>query len=166
VTTGPPSAWHLAQLNIGRLRAPIDSPVVADFVNAIAAVNDAAERSPRFVWRLQSNSGNATDIQLFDDPQTIVNLTVWESIEALHSFTYSRIGMHAPVLARRREWFEHMDQAYLVLWWVPAGHIPTTQEALARLGHLRAEGPSPHAFTFKQPFAPPEAEPAAARTHL
>jgi len=156
VTNGRPPAWHLAQLNIGRLRAPIDSPLVADFVNAIAAVNESAERSPGFVWRLQSDSGNATDIQLFDDPQMIVNLTVWESIEALHVFTYSRTGMHAPVLARRREWFEHTDQAYLVLWWVPAGHIPSTQEALARLEHLRAEGPSPHAFTFKQSFPAPE----------
>jgi len=131
------SRWHLAQLNVGRLCAPAGSPLVADFFAAIAAVNAVADRSPGFVWRLQSSSGNATDIQLVDDPQMIVNLTVWESVEALHAFTYTRGGAHAPIFARRREWFEHTPDATLVLWWVPAGHIPSEREALDRLQHLR-----------------------------
>ena len=153
--TAAASRWHLAQLNVARLRAPTSDPLIADFMAAIDAVNAAAERSPGYVWRLKSDSGNATDIQLFNDPLTIVNLTIWESVEALHAFTYGRNGLHAPVMARRREWFHHMDEAYFVLWWVTTGHVPTPAEAVERLELLRTAGPSPRAFTFKQSFAPP-----------
>ena len=156
MTAGGNARWHLAQFNVARLRAPTSDPLIADFMAAIDSVNAAAERSPGFVWRLKSDGGNATDIQLFNDPLTIVNLTVWDSIESLRDFTYGREGMHAPVMARRREWFHHMEQPYLVLWWIPVGHIPLPQEAVERLEQLRVEGPSARAFTFKQPFQPPE----------
>jgi hypothetical protein len=131
--TAAASRWHLAQLNVASLRAPTTDPLLADFMAALDTVNAAADRSPGFVWRLQSDGRNATDIHLFNDPHTIVNLTVWESIEALRAFTYGRDGLHAPVMARRREWFHHMEQPYLALWWVPAGHIPEPAEAVERL---------------------------------
>lgn len=146
------TAAHLAQLNVARLLAPLDDPSIADFVGALDRINALAEASPGFVWRMQSDSGNATDIRVDQDPLLIVNLSTWVSLEALFEFTY-RTG-HSKILARRRDWFERMDDAHLVLWWVPAGHRPSLAEAMAHLGRLRREGPTPHAFTFKQRFPP------------
>lgn len=145
--------WHIAQLNVGRTVAPLDSPALADFVADLARVNALADAAPGFVWRLESDSGNATDIQVSDDPRFIVNMSVWSSVEALFEFVYRTA--HTAVMARRREWFERPAAAYQVLWWVPAGHQPTTQEALARLELLRRQGPSPQAFTFKQRYPAP-----------
>ena len=142
---------HLAQLNVGRLRAPMDDPTIDDFRTNLEPVNALAEASPGYVWRLQDDSGNATGIKLFDDDLEIVNLTVWESIEALADFTY-RSG-HVELLRRRREFFEAPTQSILCLWWISEGTIPTVEEALARLEHLRAHGPTPTAFTFRHPFA-------------
>lgn len=150
---------HLAQLNVARLMAPLNDPSIADFVGALDRINALAEASPGFVWRLQSDSGNATDIRVEQDPLLIVNLTVWESVEALFDFTY-RTG-HNRIMARRRDWFECMEAAHLVLWWVSAGHRPSLGEAMARLERLRRDGPTPVAFTFKQRF-PPMIEPRAA----
>lgn len=144
---------HLAQLNIARLLAPRDAPETADFVAALDPINALADEAPGFVWRLQTEAGDATDIRPYDDDQMIVNLSVWESMDALHQYVY-RSG-HARVMARRREWFSRMVEATLVLWWVPAEHHPTTDEAVARLEYLRQHGPSAHAFTFKQAFPPP-----------
>ncbi len=148
-----PAPWHLAQLNVGVLRAPLDSPQLAGFVEALDPINALADRTPGFVWRLQTEDGNATAIRPFEDDRVAVNLSVWESLEALGEFVYA--SRHLDVLRRRREWFEHMAEAYLVLWWVPAGTIPTVEEAKRRLEILRERGPSPEAFTFREPFPPP-----------
>jgi Domain of unknown function (DUF3291) len=146
-------AYHIAQLNIGTLIAPLDAPAVADFVAQLDTINALADAAPGFVWRFQTESGSATDVRPYDDDRIIVNFSVWESIPALHEFTYRTA--HAAVLARRREWFERMREAILVLWWVPVGHIPTIDEALDRLAVLRADGPTPAAFTFKTQFPAP-----------
>jgi len=148
------SGHQLAQINVARLLAPIDAPETADFVEALAPVNARADAAPGFVWRLQTESGDATAVQAFDDPLVIVNLTVWESIEALAAFAY-REAAHLAVLRRRREWFERHTEAPTALWWVPAGHVPTVEEALERLATLRARGPSPDAFTFRERFPAP-----------
>jgi phosphoglycolate phosphatase-like HAD superfamily hydrolase len=145
---------YLAQINVARLLTPIDAPETADFVAALAPVNARADAAPGFVWRLQTESGDATSVQVFDDPLVIVNLTVWESIEALEAFAY-REASHLAVLRRRREWFERAAEAATALWWVPSGHIPGVDEALDRLATLRAQGPSPTAFTFRERFPAP-----------
>jgi hypothetical protein len=147
--------WHIAQLNVARAVAPLDSPALADFMAALDDVNALAEAAPGFVWRLKSDSGNATDIRAGNDPQFIVNMSVWQSVEALFAFVYR--SAHNKVMVRRREWFEKPTEAYQVLWWVPAEHAPTLAEALERLAHLRAHGPSTHAFTFKQRYPMPGA---------
>lgn len=144
---------HLAQLNIGRLRAPQYSPVVADFMGALDHINALAEGSDGFVWRLQTDAGNATEIQPYEDPLIIVNMSVWASIEALKAFVYDT--EHRDYLRRRREWFEPLEAAYLVLWWVPVGELPTVEDAVARLDAFRKEGPTPQAFSLRQTFPPP-----------
>ena len=144
--------WHLAQLNIGRMVAPTTAPEVAEFMAALDPINALAEAAPGFVWRLQTDAGNATDIHAFDDPLLLLNMSVWESLEALRAFTYTTA--HTGVLRRRHEWFERLAEAHLVLWWVPAGHIPTIAEAVERLERLRRDGPTPAAFTFRVPFQP------------
>ena len=143
---------HLAQLNVGRLRAPIDDPIIDDFRMNLERINALAEVSPGYVWRLQDESGNATSIKPFEDDLEIINLTVWESIDALADFTY-RSG-HVEFLRRRRDFFEAPIQPILCLWWIPEGMIPTVEEAIARLEHLRAHGPTPTAFTFRHRFEP------------
>lgn len=145
--------FQLAQLNIGRLVAPLEAPEIADFVAALDEINALADAAPGFIWRFQTETGDATAVRPYADDRIIVNFSVWESLEALHQYVY-RSG-HAEVLARRREWFSRMAEAFLVLWWVPAGHRPSPEEAVARLEDLRRVGPSPNAFTFKQPFPPP-----------
>jgi hypothetical protein len=147
------NAWHIAQLNVGRSVAPPGSPELADFMAALDRINALAESSPGFVWRLQSASGNATDILVSDDPQSLINMSVWSSLESLFTFVY-RSG-HTEVMKRRREWFERPTAAYQVLWWVPAGHVPGIDEALERLSQLRREGPAAQAFTFSQRYPPP-----------
>jgi hypothetical protein len=147
---------QLAQLNVGRLRAPMDDPRIDDFRNALDTINALAESTAGFVWRLQDDTGNATSIHLFDDPLEIINLSVWESIEALAAFTYR--SAHTAVLRRRREFFEPASVPILCLWWIPEGTLPTPQEALGRLAYLRLHGPSPTAFTFRHRFAADGAE--------
>jgi hypothetical protein len=138
---------HLVQLNIGRLRYPTDDPRMADFMNNLDLVNGLAERSAGFVWRLKDESNNATNIRPFDDPQMAVNLSVWESVEALERFVYQTI--HKRFYGRREEWFDKMEGPHFVMWWVPAGHRPTVTEAKERLAHLAAHGPSDHAFGWE-----------------
>jgi len=145
----------LAQLNIGRLVAPTDSPLVAEFMDALDEVNAIADASPGFLWRFQTEEGNATSERPFDDETILVNFSTWTSVDPLADFVYR--SAHAPFLRRRREWFERMDETYSVLWWVPAGHRPTVSEAIARLDHLRRHGATPHAFTFRHRFAADEA---------
>ena len=149
------SAWQLAQVNIARMVAPLDSPVMAGFVAKIDEFNALADRSPGFVWRFQSDAGNATYLRPYDDERIIFNLSVWQSPDALKAYVY-RTG-HADLVRQRQQWFEHSDQAILALWWIPAGHIPTVEEAKERLGHLRTLGPTPRAFSFRQLFPPPVA---------
>jgi hypothetical protein len=146
---------HLAQLNIGRLRAPMDDPQIDDFRTNLAPVNALAEASPGYVWRLQDESGDATSIKAFDDDLMILNLTAWESVDALADFVY-RTG-HVELLRRRREWFEAPTEAITCLWWIPEGTVPTVEDAIARLEHLRAHGPTATAFTFRTRFEPGDA---------
>lgn len=143
---------HVAQLNVGRLRAPIDDPRIDDLRSNLAPINAQADASPGFVWRLQDESGNATGVAVFDDVLEILNLSLWESIDALADFTYR--SAHVDFLRRRRQFFEAPVQPILCLWWVPEGRIPTVDEAIARLAHLRAHGPTPTAFTFRHRFEP------------
>lgn len=147
------AAYHVAQLNVGRLLAPLDAPEIAEFVAALDPINALADAAPGFVWRLQDDEGNATSFRPFDDDTLLVNLSVWESIDALADFTYRT--MHRDVLRRRGEWFTKLAGAHLVLWWVPAGHIPSLQEAKERLDLLRDRGPTPDAFTFRTRFPAP-----------
>jgi Domain of unknown function (DUF3291) len=146
----------LAQVNIGRLLEPLDSPLLADFVAALEPVNAQAEAAPGFVWRLQTEEGNATSIAAFEweGPHVIVNMSVWESVEALAAYVYGN-EVHRQVLRCRRTWFERMDEAYAALWWIPRGHIPSTSEAEERVLSLRQDGPTPYAFTLRQPFPAP-----------
>ncbi len=156
MTEGAPSSqYHLAQYNLARLVAPLDDPLLADFVANLDPINGLGDRTPGFVWRHQTEDGNSTSVRVRGDPLILINFTVWEDIESLFEFTY-RSG-HAELYRRRREWFEAPSEAHLVLWWIPAGHIPTVDEGEERLDHLRAHGPTPHAFTFKQRFPPPAA---------
>jgi len=145
--------YQIAQLNIGRTVAPVDDPRLADFMAWLDDINALAERTPGFVWRLQSESGNATDIEVNDDPLVIVNLTMWETPEALYEFTYRT--MHKGVFARRFDWFERWEGPSLVMWWQAEGTIPTIPEALRRLELLAQRGPTPEAFTFKHRFPAP-----------
>lgn len=120
---------------------------------ALEPLNHLADRTPGFVWRHQDDDGNSTSVRVQGDPMLLINFSVWDSIESL--FRYAYYSDHAEIFRRRREFFEHMDQPYLVLWWVPEGHIPSVDEAEERLALLRREGPGPLAFTFKKRFEPP-----------
>ncbi|MGH8933920.1 MAG: DUF3291 domain-containing protein [Egibacteraceae bacterium] len=144
------AAFHLAQVNIGLTRAPLDSAKLAGFVAALEPINALTDASPGFVWRLQTEDGDATAVRGFGDDRLIINMSVWESIEALATFVYD--GAYVAVMRQRRQWFQLMREAFMVLWWVPVGHLPTVAEAEDRLAHLCANGPSPDAFTFKSPF--------------
>jgi hypothetical protein len=137
-------ASHLAQLNIGRFRYPTDDPRMADFMNNLDLINTLAERSQGFVWRLKDGSGNATNFRPFPDPQTAVNLSVWESVEALERYVYQTV--HKRFYGRREEWFDKMETPHFVMWWIPPGHVPTLDEAKERLEYLAVYGPSDRAF--------------------
>jgi hypothetical protein len=147
--------YWLAQCNIGRLLAPLDSPQLAGFVGALEPINALADAAPGFVWRLQTEDGDATAIRAFDDDMLIMNMSVWQSLDALGEFVYR--SAHRDVMRDRREWFEKPVDAYMVLWWIPAGMSPTVEDAKARLELLREHGPSPKAFTFRSPFPAPDA---------
>ncbi|MEU3842092.1 DUF3291 domain-containing protein [Streptomyces sp. NPDC028635] len=149
--------FELAQVNIARLRFPLDSPELKDFVDGLDPVNADADAADGFVWRLQSDGGDATDIAVFGDEWLIINMSVWRDSDALTAFMYR--GLHRELLARRREFFERVREAMATLWWVPAGHRPTVAEAEARLLHLRTHGPTPYAFTLRAPFPAQHAEP-------
>jgi hypothetical protein len=149
------SAYELAQLNTGFIRGPMDSPIMAEFVANLARINALADASPGFVWRLKTETGDATELRPFDDPNQLLNMSVWTDADSLRRFVYR--SAHAEILGRRREWFERVSEPIMVLWWVPRGHRPSIEEAVARLELLRAQGPSPQAFTFRQTYPPPDA---------
>ncbi len=139
---------HLAQINIGRLIAPVDDPKIAEFVAQLDPVNALADTAPGFVWRLQSSSGNATDIVYNDHPFVIVNMSVWESVEALRDFVYK--SNHLDVLRGRAKWFEKMEKPHYCLWWIPSTHIPTVAEGRERLEHYQQYGATPFSFWFSK----------------
>ena len=149
------STHELAQLNIGIIKGPMDSPVMADFAANLERINAVAEHTPGFIWRLQTEDGDATAIRPFEDENMLVNMSVWRDVDSLNQYVYS--SAHVELMRRRREWFERTPEAFLVLWWVPRGHRPSVDEAIAKLRLLRAQGPTAAAFTFRQAFAPPEA---------
>lgn len=141
---------HLAQLNIAKAKYPLDAPEIKDFVDNLEPINALAEQSDGFIWRLKDDSGNATSIEAFDSPDTVVNMSVWRSAEDLKKFMFKT--HHKDFLARKREWFEDLKTDSYVLWWIGEGHIPTLQEGESKLNHLRAHGPTANAFSFKRVF--------------
>ena len=147
------AAHHLAQVNIATLRAPLDGPELAGFVAQLEPINALADQHPGFVWRLQTEDGDATAIRPFDDDRVMVNLSVWSSLAALRAFVYA--SRHLEVMRHRRTWFHRMPDPYMALWWVPAGTIPTVAEAKDRLELLARQGPTPGAFTFRAAFPEP-----------
>ncbi|MFG6195226.1 DUF3291 domain-containing protein [Nonomuraea sp. JJY05] len=154
---------HLAELNIAHLRAPIDSQELAEFVALLEPVNTLADEAPGFVWRLKESESDPTATVIHDyGDHLLINFSVWESLDTLWNYVYR--STHLDVLRRRREWFLRMAEPYMVMWWIPEGHIPSLAEGMARLQRLRAEGPSPEAFTFKDSYDSSEAAslPAAA----
>lgn len=142
------SDWVLAQLNIGQLVAPVDSPEIAEFVANLDRINALAESAPGFLWRLKDDENNATEVEHPFGENMIVNMSVWESVESLHNYVYR--SAHAQIMSRRKEWFSRMTSAYTVLWWVPRGHEPDVFEAQERLQVLEQHGPGAQAFTFKR----------------
>jgi len=145
--------WQIAQMNVGTALYDLDDARMAGFMERLDDINALADASPGFVWRLQTEAGNNTDLKLTENPRFIVNMSVWQSIEALADFAYR--SEHRQVMVQRRQWFEHPSEAYQVLWWVPAGAPPTPEEGLRRLARLNAEGPGPEAFDFTHRFPPP-----------
>jgi len=151
--------YHLAQANIARMRALLDDPLMDGFRSQLERINAVADASRGFVWRLQTESGNATEIRAYDDPFILLSMSVWESLEALHHYVYQ--SDHAGPLRDRRQWFEPTEGPILVLWWIPAGHIPSIVEAKERLALLKARGPTCDAFTFRESFPAPGQPPEA-----
>ncbi len=147
------SDYHLAQINIARFQLAMDDPHIVAFTDQLDAVNALADNSPGFIWRLQGEEGNAMAISAFDDENLLINMSVWASAEALFDYTYKTA--HTQIMSRRKEWFGHLQDAYMALWWIAAGHIPGPQEGRERLDMLRKNGPSPEAFNFKNRFPAP-----------
>ena len=147
------NAYQLAQVNIVRLLAPFDSAELADYRSSVEPLNTLADDSPGFVWRLQSDTGDATSIQVYEDPMILINLSVWENLETLKAYTYR--SDHATIMKRRREWFAKIKSATVALWWIESGSLPTAEEARQRLACLDQHGPTPFAFTFKTQFDVP-----------
>lgn len=145
---------HLAQINIGRLVAPEGDPRVADFYAGLDEINALAEASPGFVWRLvDGDTNNATSLRPFEgDPDMLINISVWESRDALFDYVYR--SAHMDFLRRRREFFLPLGEVFTALWWIPEGHTPGIEESVERLEHLREHGPTPYAFTFRNAFEP------------
>ncbi len=145
--------YHLAQVNVARPVAPVGSPELADFVAALAPVNALADAAPGFVWRLQTDDGDATAVPVFGSTELMVNMSVWESVEALADFVFR--SAHVGVMRDRRRWFTPMTDAYTTLWWIPAGTLPSVVDAEEHLLHLREHGATPYAFTMREAFPPP-----------
>ncbi|PMH28297.1 hypothetical protein BCU71_06965 [Vibrio lentus] len=146
----------LAQLNIALAKYPLDAPEIKDFVDNLDLVNGIAESSEGFVWRLKDESGDATNIKAFDDPNMIVNMSVWDSVDSLKNFMFRT--HHRDFMRRKNEWFHRLAEDTYVLWWVEDDHTPSLDEAIERLDHLREKGDTPYAFTFKTNFTELEAQ--------
>lgn len=145
--------YHLAQINIALMKAPLGEPIMAEFAAALDEVNAIADRSPGFIWRLQTSSGNATDIRAYPDPRMLVNLSVWQSVEQLKAYVYQ--SLHGEFFVRRRKWFERYQGEHFAMWWIPIGCLPTVEEGKAKLEYLALHGDSAESFTFANPYPPP-----------
>ena len=139
---------HLAQINIGRFRYPTDDPRMAGFMDNLDRVNAIADKMPGFVWRLQDESGNATAIDgsVFGLDMA-VNMSVWETPEALERFVWQTV--HKRFYNRKPDWFSTMTDQHFAMWWIEPGHVPTLEEAAAKLSYLRENGPSDEAFGWE-----------------
>lgn len=146
------SDWQITQLNIAHMLAPEDSPQLAEFFANLDRINALADQAPGFVWRLQDEEGSATSFRPFAADE-LVNMSVWVDIESLHNYVYR--SAHIEIMAKRKQWFELLREAYSVLWWIPANTIPTIEQAREKLDLLRLKGPSSEAFTFKSAFPSP-----------
>ncbi|MEO7213807.1 DUF3291 domain-containing protein [Mucilaginibacter sp.] len=147
--------YKLAQINIAKMLAPIDSPVMAEFVANLDGINTLAEGSEGFVWRLKDEENNATAIRVFDDDFIIVNMSVWENAEFLHRFVYG--SMHVEIFKQRKKWFEQMKDMHMAMWYIPAGYTLTASDGVERLSYLRANGETPYAFTYRSKFTAEDA---------
>lgn len=145
--------YNLAQINIALMKAPLQDPIMAEFATALDEVNAIADKSPGFVWRLQTSSGNATDIRAYPDSKMLVNLSVWQSVESLKAYVYQ--SLHGEFFIQRRKWFERYQGEHFCMWWVPAGYLPTVEEGKAKLEYLALHGDSPESFTFVKPYLAP-----------
>lgn len=153
---GDPPQWHLAQLNIGYFKKPLDHPDMQDFVNGLERINGIAEASPGFIWRLTDADGASSsfvEVPGATDPMTASNLSVWTDLEALRGFMYKTD--HVSYLRRKAEWFDHKPEALTVLWWIPAGTTPTLEDAVRRLEVLQEQGPTEQGWTLRKPLASP-----------
>lgn len=148
------AGYHLAQSNVARMRGQLEDPVMAGFVERLDTLNALADESPGFVWRYQTEAGNATEVRVFDDELILFNMSVWESVEALEAYVYQ--SDHVRAVQKRTEWFERSERTPMVLWWIEAGHIPSVEEAKARFDNLWAGGPNPDAFTFRNRYPKPQ----------
>ncbi len=146
--------YHLAQINVARAIADLDSPLMAAFVSRLEEINALADRAKGFVWRLQSEGGDATAIRLFDDPRMYINMSVWETPDDLKNFVYR--SAHVELIRDRENWFSRLSEQHQAAWWAPAGHRPSPEEGRDRLLKLRELGPSPAAFTIGKPFPRPD----------
>jgi hypothetical protein len=147
--------YHLAQVNIAKMLAPLESPIMADFVANLDPINQLAETSEGFVWRLKDEGNNATSIKIYDDEFLLVNMSVWKDADSLFQFAFK--SQHVEIFKRRSEWFDKMSQMHMALWYVPPGHYPDVNEATQRLNHIRMHGETPYAFSFKKRFSVHEA---------
>ncbi len=145
------TTYHIAQVNVARMVAPLDSEEMSGFVNRLDEINALADEADGFVWRLQTDDGDATSIRVFDDEMIIVNMSVWESLETLHHYTYKTV--HAELIKGRKNWFEKMSVPHMAIWYIPAGHIPTPGEAQIKLDLINEHGTTPMAFTFAHSFS-------------
>lgn len=148
------SNYELAQLNVAAMKESLESPSMADFVANLDRINALADSWPGFIWRLQTEQGDATAMRPMGE-DTLVNLSLWKDPESLNKYVYE--SAHVEIMRRRKEWFERMREAYVALWWVPKGHRPTASEAIAKLELLRLQGPTKDAFTLRKTFLPPDA---------
>ncbi len=148
------SHYFIAEINIAKMKGvDINDPIMKEFVENLDAVNQIAEKSEGFVWRLKDENNNATILNPYNDETIIINVSVWKSIETLENFMYRTF--HSDFLKRRKEWFLTYGSAHTAMWWIPEGHIPTMQEAVDKLSFLQTNGPSPNSFDFRHKFPAP-----------
>lgn len=142
---------QLAQINIAKMKAPLDSPIMTDFVNNLDHINALAEKSKGFIWRLKDENDNATSIKVFEDDYLLVNLSVWENLDTLYDYVYH--SLHVEIFKRRKEWFHKMSEMHMAFWYVDNGVYPNGEEGRNRLEHIRLNGETPYAFSFKNRFS-------------